>query len=306
MTPSKIVRRLAGAALIVIAACNGKLAVDDSGQNGPALWTGNASNCPTVAPQTNDPCTVNEGQICAFRSDDPTHSGYEDYHECGCWLATGGVTLWYCYTSDGGPPCPDTQPAQGSNCYGMVGEMCDYPPQTSCYCADDSDPNHASWKCDNLLPAHTSGGPKNVDPSTPVAELTDTERTAWCKWYLDALLPGAPEPSGTVVDANGYVVNGACDFGHQFPCAGTLAVLPVADCVGNLALSSCEAPVSELSDCALTIGNFCWPSPHGCAPYLDTPGCDGTMIAGGTDRKPASLDPNAPADPSIGCYIRVR
>jgi hypothetical protein len=70
--------------------------------------------------------------------------------------------------------------------------------------------------------------------------------------------------------------------------------LPEEACADNLALSSCEATVAELSACVLyqMRGD---PRARGCARYLDTPGCAGTLV---------SLIPD-PANPPDDCRVRV-
>jgi hypothetical protein len=315
MNQSKLLRRVA-ALLMLATACGSKLVVDDQGQqvstNPDGEATGGSatsasvnvdvSGCPEAPPATNDPCTVREGDICTFRAPDADTSGYQDYEACGCWVASGGAMLWYCYDEEVGPACPEIQPIQGSGCFGMLGQTCDYAPYTQCICPGDS-ANQAAWNCGSLTDLKT-GTPNDIDPSTPVASLSDAERNAWCNWYLTAAQgPGFPQPATSGVE-NGYVKPTVCEIGHEFPCEGSLPVLPVADCVANLALSSCGAPVAELSDCALTILNECWPSPHGCAAYLDWPGCDGTMIVGGPFMRPPANGSSTPgAAPT--CGVRV-
>lgn len=74
-------------------------------------------------------------------------------------------------------------------------------------------------------------------------------------------------------------MNTACTNGgtDKFMCQAIIPGIPEEYCRGNLALSTCEAPLSELSDCILTVIDSCWPAPHGCARFMDRPNCHGTM-----------------------------
>src|SRR5215208_8422942 len=74
------------------------------------------------------------------------------------------------------------------------------------------------------------------------------------------------------------------------------------DCMGNFALSSCAAPVSELVDCVLTVFDSCWPAPHGCMRYLEKPGCSGTLVNSIDLVEGTSTDPGAPLP---DCDVRV-
>jgi hypothetical protein len=118
-----------------------------------------------------------------------------------------------------------------------------------------------------------------VDPNKPINTLTPSERAEWCDWFASARLgEGYPEDPAPPVDENGYIFNNGCSFGNAFMCRAAVPTIPSAMCEANLALSECEAPISELSDCVSTVYDVCWPSPHGCARYFDRPGCDGTVI----------------------------
>jgi len=274
------------AALSAIA-CSGALVVDDkpssdqSAENG--RWTGNAGDCPVGAPEYGETCSVASGLTCAYRFADPDNGGLEHFKACVCAPSVGsGETLWDCYADSSGPPCPDTQPEEGSNCFGYYGrENCQYPFKTFCSCADPAgrEPNPGKWSCVANPPPVAANDESAVDRSKPVNQLSDDERMTWCHWYVDVFAGGAghPEPTDTV-DANGCVTNALCSSSPAFECSGALAVLPSADCAGNLSFSTCSAPVGALSDCVRTFANQCWPSPNGCAAFLDTPGCSGTIV----------------------------
>ncbi|HOU93962.1 MAG TPA: hypothetical protein PLU22_23085, partial [Polyangiaceae bacterium] len=274
---------LAAVTALVIGACDEQLTVGDEvapSTSGDERWTGNPPDCPEDPPVHGDACSVAEGQICAYFFDSLENPGYQTYQACGCWAASGGSKLFHCYDGTSGPPCPTEEPVAGSDCSGMIGMECHYPERTVCTCALDGAP--ADWLCEERgVRTFSSATPAGVDPATPLSELSGEERTAWCEWYRAATLgPGYPEPPLAAVDANGYTVSGACSMGRFSPCDGRVPDLPSVQCEANLALSTCAAPVAALTDCLLTILDSCWPSPRGCAPYLDQPGCNGTMVIG--------------------------
>jgi hypothetical protein len=123
------------------------------------------------------------------------------------------------------------------------------------------------------------GHPTTLDESKPINQLNDDERRAFCAWYqLTWREPGFPEPPETPLSPEGFTTNTACAMGNRFPCSAAIPDLPTSYCIGNLSLSSCSAPVSELADCLLTVQDRCWPSPHGCPRYFEKPGCSGTLV----------------------------
>jgi len=138
--------------------------------------------------------------------------------------------------------------------------------------------------------------PAELDPTTPISELTPAERQAWCNWYVFARLPaGSLEPPATSLSPEGYTVDISASYGGKHMCDVCLPSIPLSYCVGNLTLSTCAAPISELTDCVVTTWDSCWPSPHGCGRYVDEPGCSGTIALS-----------NAQGDGGYGCPIRVQ
>lgn len=269
--------RLFGVAfvLIVLGACDGKLKISDQKR-----WTGNAADCPSTLPDVASPCNVAEGQICRYTYEQPP--GENNSSLCGCWEAGAGDLRWDCYDMLGfNGTCPDAQPTSGTDCNGDRGARCDYPPMTECECALEGD---AVWQCKDLAP-HLPGPPTTVDATKPIDQLTAADREAWCKWYLSAYQgPGFPDPPLTPLTPDGMTTDVGCKLGSpRFECAAVPPQLPPQYCEGNLALSTCKAPLAELSDCVLTTIGDCWPSPHGCARYLEKPGCPGTMVNHQTD-----------------------
>ncbi|HTQ08107.1 MAG TPA: hypothetical protein VMI54_29840 [Polyangiaceae bacterium] len=284
MKRSKLVPLATLWALGSIAACSGGLVVEDEPKadaDTPASSTVNTNDCPSDPPDSGGACGP-EGTTCSYRYDDPTETGAQIYTECACWLAQDGTPKWDCYENDDGPPCPASLPEELSNCFGMIGQTCHYPALTWCSCMPGGE-----WACNP--PNLDESRPAGVDPTTPVNELDDGARHAWCGWYLDTVRgAGYPEPIDEI-DANGYVKDPPCYLDDRQECDASVPVISTADCVANLALSSCGAAVDTLSDCVATLMNGCVPTPHGCAPYLNSPGCSGTIAT--TNVLPSGAEP---------------
>lgn len=237
---------------------------------------GNPEGCPATPPGHLSQCEGPEGSVCSYLGPDDTGMLY--YTECGCWAASSTELKWDCYSewNEVSEFCPESEPEQGSACnYGI---SCPYLSREHCVCARidwDADP---AWRCENFGRSGLPGHPTTIDETKAVSELTEEDRVSWCEWYTDAYLPAGanPTPPGTP-DAEGYVTVGLSE-GGSFSCLGAAPDVAAEDCRKNLALSTCSAPVSELSDCVLTILDYCMPAPRGCARYLETPGCEGTMV----------------------------
>jgi hypothetical protein len=260
----------------------------------------NADDCPTSMPDDQSPCDVAEGQYCTYLyALDPADPESTMAQSCGCWLANGGTTRWDCGSAQAAYLCPDAEPQEGADCFGSLGVHCHYPPAELCDCAPTAP--HAdtmTWQCESTaLDRGSAAGPAGLDPTTPVAALTDTQRAAWCDWYSDAWHgPGAPDVPDHV-DASGYTTLSGAAAGSRPECLACMPGVSKAGCAANLALSSCEAPVGALSDCVITVLDLCVPSPHGCAPYFDSPNCDGTIAVSRLGGDGATSDP---------CSIRVQ
>jgi hypothetical protein len=72
---------------------------------------------------------------------------------------------------------------------------------------------------------------------------------------------------------------------------------PASARIENLELSRCSAPLSELSECVLTMQSE-WPTGHGCGHFINAPGCAGTIVIEGG---PSASDPRHDF-----CRLRVR
>jgi hypothetical protein len=117
-----------------------------------------------------------------------------------------------------------------------------------------------------------------MDQSSPINQLTPAERQQWCDWFNPPPPPGFPPDPVKPADSDGYYPQTSCLHSGQFFSDAQQPVgLPAAACVDNLALSHCPLPLAALTDCVRSM-RMQWPQPHGCAPYLQTPGCAGTMI----------------------------
>lgn len=274
-------------------------------------WTGNSADCPAARPEHRSACDLAEGQVCAYFGDDPEVQAQSYYSECACRMhcAAGGAELrWDCYQNigSGRMDCPAQQPEHGSSCFGLKGYQCSYPVLVTCSCPTEA--NDSNWRCEDYSPPDTEH-PTVVDPDKQVRDLNDDERQAWCEWYA-APEPGFPAPPELEPNADGFYPDTGCASSSDFlGCSANRPTgLPVSACVANLALSSCEATVRDLNDCALSM-KFFEPSPFGCARYLGASGCSGTIINGHLDGHAFGgaggsfgLDGGA----GNGCLVRVR
>ena len=268
-------RVFATSAALLVVGCNGMLIVEDEPTGESERWLGNAPDCPAHFPGAT-PCDVAEGQICSFAEPDTSNAGYVNQALCGCFEASSSTREWYCYQGQSGPwECPVAEPLTGEPCFGNYGTECNYPERTLCTCTSGS----GFWSCEELGRADLVAPPASVPADRPITELSDEERADFCDWLVTTYNgPGFPEPPSGEIDENGYTQNRACTFAWDAPCSGMIPYIPSAECEANLRLSTCEAPISELGDCVLTVTDSCWPSPHGCARYLERPGCSGTIV----------------------------
>ncbi len=279
-----------------LSACNGELVVDSS--SGPvSRWMGNAPECPSEMVTPASPCSLDEGQTCAWSFPMPGSGGFEQA-ACACQEAPGSEMRWYCYLSGSSLAlCPEVQPEQGSSCWGFRDQTCSYPRRNECSCREvDGD---LVWNC---ATRRTSADGKSVstavDGSKAIDQLDDEERRALCEWILSLNLwpPGSPPLPDPGIGPDGISLRSGCvSSSEAFPCNARFPILPVSYCMANLSLSTCEAPASELEDCVLTMRDECTPAPHGCARYLEKPGCDGTIVKAGI----------APY-PNMDCGVRVQ
>jgi hypothetical protein len=137
-----------------------------------------------------------------------------------------------------------------------------------------------------LDPVPTGAESGFLSDSTPVQQMTDAQRAAWCHWYIGTVVPANLRPGGACacpcsVDQTHYA--GFAAVGAPM---GLCATAPPEDlCVENLALSRCEAPISDLSHCVAQMWGFrCGTQSDGtscppCDQFRDTTGCFETILS---------------------------
>ncbi len=265
--------RFVGVAALVIGACNGQLVIEDEPEEEP--WTGNGPNCPATVPG-DLPCDT-EGEICAYQYPDTINQGHTTTQSCACWETSATEKSFYCYQSSGSiGECPEQEPSDEDSCFGSFGTECIYPERTRCSCSAATE----AWSCEEEEGPDVTPPPESIPTDTPINAMSDSERAAWCGWFATAYNgPGFPEEAPSPVNDEGYTTNTGCrGSGSSAPtCSAFIPGLDRTGCEGNLALSTCDAPIAELTDCVLTVFDLCWPAPHGCARYLSRPGCDRTI-----------------------------
>jgi hypothetical protein len=229
-------------------------------------------DCPTSFVSEGSACSA-EGQVCAF--DEPEFPDRFNRSLCGCWEASTTELRWHCFESISSSwQCPSEQPKNGADCFGHYGTECMYPERTLCTCAEET----GVFSCVDAGRDNIGKPPPSVPDEQPIPALTDEQRADWCDWFVAARIgPGFPEPSPVPPDPDGYSTASGCELGWEFACQALIPTISSSDCEANLSLSTCAAPIVELTDCVITLYDSCWPSPHGCARYLERPGCSGTI-----------------------------
>ena len=256
------------------------------------IQDGSSAGCPEEPTPDLGSCD-DKGIVCGYRA--PSGNS----QQCTCSeVSEGGVLQWSCRAPvPGSRACPSQKPENGASCFGSFGSSCNYPQRYSCFCSSDVE----TWECvDQSVPDYRAH-PDTVDPELPIDELTAAQREAWCTWYDQAASgPGYPPRDDSAVNAEGYT-DGGCIFSYEFPCRARVPFLSIGQCVQNLTLSACAAPIGELSDCLATVYSECQPSPHGCARYFEKPKCDGTIaLRGLTPEEVPSVSKG-----SFTCPVRV-
>lgn len=278
-------------------------------------WTGNPTECPGAPPSTGTGCGP-EALTCAYSYKNPNTPAQHEYTECACRMGCdtdAPVLRWDCYrhwSIAGAGTCPVEQPEQGTSCFGLKGTTCPYPLDVECECPATI--GNDDWDCRSqrvdlpMLPANFPG-------SKRIRDLTDGDRQNWCAWLTEPE-PGFPSPPEVAPDADGYYPEMGCATqSGTLGCPGIMEPhgYPASVCVANLALSSCEATLGDLTDCVLTV-RFQQPAPHGCAPYLTAPGCGDTIILGTGDSLAdagagsAGTTGGSAAPGAASCRLRVR
>jgi hypothetical protein len=184
-----------------------------------------------------------------------------------------------------------------------------YPGNNDCWCASETDGQHASWTCYALSqPGPTY--PPPPDPHKAIRDLDDAERDAWCFWLAcTGYQSTAMTPPSALVSANGYASYRCAGAGTDAPFNASFPQASVEHCKANLALSTCGAQVSDLNDCVYgLIGG----QTLGCGRYLATPDCSGTIATsdaafeGGRGGAGGQGGASSPEAYPIVCPLRVR
>jgi hypothetical protein len=288
------------ASTISVAACSAQMLIEDetTDDGGDEI----TPTCPaTIADDA--VCDVPEGHICSIHEPDPLNPGSFNERLCGCWEASFSELRWHCYWSAGvHGECPANEPRTGQECFGLYGTECMYPERTLCTCSAES----GAFSCEETVFRHVGPPPSSIPADQPIPALSDEERDDWCDWFVTARVgEGFPEPAPAPPDEDGYTHLRGCELGWEFPCLALIPSISSAECEANLRLSSCAAPISELSDCVSTVFESCWPSPHGCARYLERPGCSGTIAVSNDGNALPPRDPGGGSSEPSSCRIRI-
>ena len=120
--------------------------------------------------------------------------------------------------------------------------------------------------------------PSGVAPCTPVVDLAESEKTAWCEWYAMTFhLWDGLQPSGGVVE-DGSVVGGAqnhASLGDRHYCIQDIAV---DDCRANLSISQCPAPLILVERCVRSMHEDFDRFAEWCAELLELESCATTIV----------------------------
>jgi hypothetical protein len=258
------------------------------------------AKCPSDLPSSNERCEL-ERAACRYSADDG------QYQDCLCVEASQGDLRWSCLLGATDPRCPSEPVVHGADCNGYYSLSCHYPYATYCNCA----PSDGTWQCYKPWRPDFPPLPTMPDPEKPIAELDDAERSAWCEWLHAANAGlGFPAPEDAPVGPDGKIFPSCHQSNGGLACNASVPQLSFRQCAQNLALSSCSMPISALSDCVATVLKNCSPSPHGCARYLESPGCSGTIASefGSTNGTAGTTGIGGsanPSDPLSSCNIQV-
>ncbi|APR88134.1 hypothetical protein A7982_13483 [Minicystis rosea] len=127
----------------------------------------------------------------------------------------------------------------------------------------------------------------DVPTDTPIADLTDAERGAFCTWYGHQFWEDAPTTSRDVAadgTVSGYAGMGCSDGG------ACILNLSFEHCVDSLKAQACTATVAQLDTCLHTLfgdgssgaggGNGgCADAVTACAPFTGDADCLGTIVS---------------------------
>jgi hypothetical protein len=125
-----------------------------------------------------------------------------------------------------------------------------------------------------------------LSDSTPIDQLTDAQRVAWCRWYQTVIPSGLGNPQCyeylDQIHYGGFAQCGRVDQNNSgYVGNRCIPAVPEEPCVENLTVSRCPAPISQLSNC---VAQFWSSVESGCVPdgvcslFHHTDGCSDTII----------------------------
>jgi hypothetical protein len=133
-------------------------------------------------------------------------------------------------------------------------------------------PQSESW--------HTE--PSDIAPCTPVVELMNAEKAAWCEWYeINYAHEGGAAPSTSWID-DGAVIGGSTRSGPLLPTDVEFCIqhISVEHCVANLSLDDCAVPLLAVERCvrgfAEEVGDEALSEM--CRDLLGLDGCEHTIV----------------------------
>jgi hypothetical protein len=256
--------------------------------------------CPAPTP-TQDTACASAGLVCDYARSD-------GWDSCRCRDGGDGSLRWRCFADSMQYDCPLSRPQHGEPCTGMAGRSCAYLRDLACTCDADRflPPNRnvtcacdkatETWRCANAPTLQSAGeGQKEsegvcigteltltrppVDESVPIANLTATDATAWCRWFAREIRGDGPppprEPPLTLADGS---VGGYGFIWCGDPIGACVAAVPEDLCLTSLRRRPCEATIQALTDCYLTLANRCEPVGRACAALRAAPGCLETVV----------------------------
>jgi hypothetical protein len=146
-------------------------------------------------------------------------------------------------------------------------------------CEDEQDgpaePQPESW--------HTESS--DIAPCSPVMELTNAEKTAWCEWYeINYAHEGGAAPSTSWIEG-GAVIGGGSRNAGGVPGGIPFCIqhIAVEHCVANLSLDDCAVPLIVVERCVRGLAEEVGDESgfEMCRDLLGLDGCEHTIVQQG-------------------------
>jgi hypothetical protein len=155
-----------------------------------------SEGCPMGPLHPNSECN-SVGQVCGYEFEG-------NYQECDCLRRGQGVAEWDCDYADSNDLCGEEVPEPGSDCFGVIGLSCWYPPGIECTCGGPE-----TWECTNVESVEIPDPPASVDPTTIITEMSAQDREAWCEWFSTQMSGGPGHlPVSDLQVENGFTYGG--------------------------------------------------------------------------------------------------